>query len=508
MAEFDDEPASKRARLDLEDGAAEEAPQPSRERTIVAPPPSTSKALKSVLKVFTTKTENNYALPWQMRPQRSSTGSAFVSSAKKRFILTNSHVVTNATTIQVRRPGNPRKWRARILCEGRLCDLALLTVDEDEFWADPFMLLQFDEVPQLQDSILVAGYPLGSGSESLSITKGIVSRVVMARYSTAQTSNKLLGVQIDAAINFGNSGGPAFTSLQDGKIGGIAFSKLTSGDNIGYIIPSQVVQHFLNQYEMHGEYRGCCSEGFRWQEGENAHLRSYLQVPADRSGIHIFKVDPLLPAANVLQEGDFLMEVDGVPVADDGTIQFRNEERVEFSHIIRSKYVGDQLKVQVVRKGEVLELAYTLQQSCPLVPALHGVECVPSYFIVAGLVFVPLSIPFLEHAYGTSAWRKLAPPYLLALIPEYCSRPDEQVVLLFQVLAAEINFGYRFSNIRCLSVNGTDINNLAELAKLVDACSEEYLHFGLEGGCMLSLEASAAKRESPNILETHAIAMD
>ena len=56
----------------------------------------------------------------------------------------------------------------------------------------------------LQDSILVAGYPLGSGSESLSITKGIVSRVVMARYSTAQTSNKLLGVQIDAAINFGN----------------------------------------------------------------------------------------------------------------------------------------------------------------------------------------------------------------------------------------------------------------------------------------------------------------
>ena len=58
--------------------------------------------------------------------------------------------VTNATTIQVRRPGNPRKWRARILCEGRLCDLALLTVDEDEFWADAFMVLQFDDVPQLQ----------------------------------------------------------------------------------------------------------------------------------------------------------------------------------------------------------------------------------------------------------------------------------------------------------------------------------------------------------------------
>ena len=39
-------------------------------------------------------------------------------------------------------------------------------------------------------------------------------------------------------------------------------------------------------------------------------------------------------------------------------------------------------------------------------------------------------------------------------------------------------------------------------------CREDYLHFGLEGGCMLSLEASAAKRDSPKILETHAIAMD
>lgn len=65
----------------------------------------------------------------------------------------------------------------------------------------------------------------------------------------------------------------------------------------------------------------------------------------------------------------------------------------------------------MVRSGKVLELAYTLQQSRPLVPALHGVECVPSYFIVAGLVFVPLSIPFLEHAYGS----KLSPLPLLLI---------------------------------------------------------------------------------------------
>ena len=56
--------------------------------------------------------------------------------------------------------------------------------------------------------------------------------------------------------------------------------------------------------------------------------------------------------------------------------------------------------MKVLRDGALLDLEYQLKQRRPLVPILHGVDCVPSYFIVGGLVFVPLSIPFLEHAYG------------------------------------------------------------------------------------------------------------
>lgn len=45
-------------------------------------------------------------------------------------------------------------------------------------------------------------------------------------------------------------------------------------------------------------------------------------------------------------------------------------------------------------------------------------------------------------------WRKLAPVPILALVTEYCELPDEQVVVLFQILAAEINFGYKFQTVR------------------------------------------------------------
>ena len=62
---------------------------------------------------------------------------------------------------------------------------------------------------------------------------------------------------------------------------------------------------------------------------------------------------------------------------------------------------GDQLRLRVLRGGEVRELSYEVCSHKLLVPTLHGVDgCTPTYFTIAGLIFVPLSIPFLEHAYG------------------------------------------------------------------------------------------------------------
>lgn len=65
-----------------------------------------------------------------------------------------------------------------------------------------------------------------------------------------------------------------------------------------------------------------------------------LQVATNQSGSLVYKIDPLAPAHDVLKENDVVMEIDGVPIADDGTVEFRNEERVEFSHIVRAKHIG------------------------------------------------------------------------------------------------------------------------------------------------------------------------
>ena len=90
-------------------------------------------------------------------------------------------------------------------------------------------------LPRLQDMVTVVGYPVGGDNQS--VTQGVVSRIEMSEY--VHGASELLAIQIDAAINSGNSGGPAFNSA--GLCVGIAFQSLKDGDseNIGYVIPSR-----------------------------------------------------------------------------------------------------------------------------------------------------------------------------------------------------------------------------------------------------------------------------
>ena len=119
--------------------------------------------------------------------------------------------------------------------------MALLTVDDDGFWLDgeggatrDKEPLRLGRLPFLEDTVLVVGYPVGG--DTLSVTRGVVSRVEITPYSLA--GHELLSVQIDAAINPGNSGGPVFN--EGGEVVGIAFESLAGDDaeNVGYMCVS------------------------------------------------------------------------------------------------------------------------------------------------------------------------------------------------------------------------------------------------------------------------------
>lgn len=126
-------------------------------------------------------------------------------------------------------------------------------------------------------------------------------------------------MQIDAAINSGNSGGPAFNDK--GNCVGIAFQSLKHEDaeNIGYVIPTPVIMHFIQDYEKNGSYTGFPILGVEWQKMENPDLRKSMGMKDNQKGVRIRRIDPTAPEHKVLKPSDIILSFDGVGIANDGT---------------------------------------------------------------------------------------------------------------------------------------------------------------------------------------------
>ncbi|CAN1354320.1 Protease Do-like 2, chloroplastic [Linum perenne] len=315
--------------------------------------------LNAVVKVYCTHTEPDYSLPWQNQRPYTGTSSAFMIGDGK--LLTNAHCVEHSTQVKVKRRGDDTKYVAKVLARGDDCDIALLTVESEEFWEDTEPL-EFGRLPHLQDSVTVVGYPFGG--DTISVTKGVVSRIEVTSYG----SSELLAIQIDAAINPGNSGGPAFND--HGECIGIAFQvyRAEEAENIGYVIPTMVVSHFLSDYERNQKYTGFPSLGVLLQKLENPALRECLKVPSTE-GVLVRRIEPTADAKRVLKEGDVIVSFDNIRVGCEGTVPFRSNERIAFRYLISQKFAGDVAELGIIRGGERMKVKVALNPRVHLVLA-------------------------------------------------------------------------------------------------------------------------------------------
>ncbi|KAK8344326.1 hypothetical protein V6Z11_A07G072800 [Gossypium hirsutum] len=256
--------------------------------------------MDAVVKVFCIHTEPNFSMPWQRKRQYSSSSSGFVISGRR--VLTNAHSVEHYTQVKVKKRFG--------LCG----EAAMLTVNNDVFW-EGVSPVEFGELPALQDAVTVAGYPIGG--DTISVTSRVVSRIEIL--SCIHGSTELLGLKIDAAINFGNSGGPAFNDK--GHCVGITFQSLRQdeAENIGYVIPTPVIQHFIQDYEKNGAYTGFPILGIEWQKMENPDLRKAMGMKPEQKSVRIRRVDAAAPESGVLKSSDIVLGFDGVDIANDGT---------------------------------------------------------------------------------------------------------------------------------------------------------------------------------------------
>ncbi|KAL4633935.1 hypothetical protein ACB092_04G159700 [Castanea dentata] len=455
-------------------------------------------AMDAVVKVFCVHTEPNFSLPWQRKRQYSSSSSGFIIAGRR--ILTNAHSVEHFTQVKLKKRGSDTKFLATVLAIGTECDIAMLTVDDDDFW-EGVSPVEFGDLPALQDAVTVVGYPIGG--DTISVTSGVVSRIEILSY--VHGSTELLGLQIDAAINSGNSGGPAFNDK--GNCVGIAFQSLKHEDveNIGYVIPTPVIKHFIQDYEKNGGYTGFPILGVEWQKMENPDLRMSMGMKPDQKGVRIRRIDPTAPESTVLQPSDIILSFDGIDIANDGTVPFRHGERIGFSYLVTQKYTGDNAAIKVLRNSEILNFDIDLATHKRLIPA-HNKGRPPSYYIIGGFVFTTVSVPYLRSEYGKE-YEFEAPVKLLdKLLHSMPQSPDEQLVVVSQVLVADINIGYEeIVNTQVLAFNGQPVKNLKSLATMVESCEDEFLKFDLDYQQIVVLRTKTAKEATLDILATHCI---
>lgn len=266
-------------------------------------------------------------------------GSGFFISADG-FIVTNNHVVANATKITVKL-SDGRELAGRLVGRDADTDLAVVKVEGSDF-----KFVSFEEAaePRVGDWVIAVGNPFGLGG---TVTSGIVS-----------ASGRDIGsgpyddfIQIDAAVNKGNSGGPAFDT--SGEVMGVNTAIYSpSGGSVGiaFSIPASTVQTVITQLKD----KGTVSRGWI-----GVQIQPVTQDIADSLGLK--KAEGALvaepqadgPAAKAgIQSGDVITAVNGTPVKD----------ARELARTIGGFAPGNSVKINVMQKGQDKVLTLTLGQ--------------------------------------------------------------------------------------------------------------------------------------------------
>jgi len=221
---------------------------------------------------------------------------------KKGFILTNEHVIDQATKIQVALDGDPTHYNAKVIGADKDTDLAVIKIDADHDL--PTARLGNSDGVQVGDWVLAFGSPFGLNS---TVTAGIVS--AKDRSTVGKQFQRF--IQTDAAINPGNSGGPLVNLA--GDVIGINTAIYTGSrgfEGVGFALPSNTAINVYNQLVSTGHVvRGSIGITFQEDYSNNPVLMKELGAPY---GIVVEDVAPGSPADKVgLRAGDVITTVNG-----------------------------------------------------------------------------------------------------------------------------------------------------------------------------------------------------
>lgn len=421
----------------------------------------------SVVRIFATQRDPNVFRPWTTSNPVDVTGSGVIIEGNR--ILTNAHVVLYATEVQVQPRRGGEKVEAKVEYISTSMDLAVLTIKDPKFFQKNPALARTKKLPKVQDNVSVYGFPIGGND--LSVTKGVVSRIDFGIYYSVGYG---LTVQVSAAINPGNSGGPAVVG---DKMIGIVFSRLNEQQNIGYVIPNEEIDIFLEDIK-DGRYDGKPMIPYlHFQSSENKSLRRYLQLSEEAKGVLVLP-GPSRPKEFQIQEFDLLTRIGDYDIDNDGMVHLPDDLRVNFYAVVGKVASKNQLPMTIIRKGKKLEVSLPVSNiDNRVISDLKGEKL--RYFIHGPLVFAKLQSDALAWFARVRPDLETGQSPMFNRLGDRVQFPGEELVVVTSPLFThKIAKGYESPIGQIVSeLNGTKIKNLEHLVTLLRDSTDEFLVF-------------------------------
>ncbi len=256
-------------------------------------------------------------------------GSGFIVSADG-YVVTNNHVIDDAEAVQVLIDG--RQFEAEVKGTDPATDLALLKIDALDL---PVLPLGDSDSLRVGDWVMAIGSPQALTN---SVTVGVVSAKQRRINISDQTASFENFIQTDAAINFGNSGGP-LVNLQ-GEVVGINTAISFGSENIGFAVPVNILKDVLAQLRDEGRVRrGYLGIGVNEITPEAADAFDLDST----DGALVMTVQPGLPADKAgLRNGDIIVGADDKPIVS-------TRDLIDY---VSSKGPDTSVELDVLRQGK------------------------------------------------------------------------------------------------------------------------------------------------------------
>ncbi len=456
---------------------------------------------KSIIQVKVTFQEPEYHQPWKKKSPRVRRGVGLVTEGNR--ILIPYTLLPDATLIEVKKYSSYSEIKAVVFRKDPESNLALLRVEKKNFFDDlaPLPLSPIVVFPK-QASV----YQLDN-SGSIQSTSATLLSMDMDQMPLGQIELPVVDISSSEGLNgFGE------IVIESGRVVGLLYD-FTTGKNAGRIIPSFIIQKFLNTPGIDL----FAHKGFRFRPITDTTVKKYYGMEESDSGILVADVIPGSSASGVLKLEDIILEFGGKKVDSKGYIEHPLYGKQVLSFLAHAGdsfgySLGKEIPILILRDKKKISLNMKLK------PFPHEAVRIPfkntpmtnDFAVEGGFVFLELSEALLEE-WGKD-WRSRVDRKLLYLF-DYAKFHEKEgdvgkIVLLSQVLPDESNNGFHDLSFKIVEkLDGKEVKSVNELKQNLKEGKGNFALISLDDGTEIALERNKLKEINDRIYKSYKIRM-